>query len=236
MAPLYGAHLHVQAAEDDHRPTAKAAPPNLPSIFAVRHGPSMTTALDDEKRRLRAAAKARRAAAQANDAAAGEVAAEAVCRNLKSHVPLPAEAVVSAYWPMGSELDPRPLMRALHGEGHRIALPVVIAADRPLVFRAWSPGDELEPAAFNTRVPGPDKPELTPSVVLAPLLAFDREGYRLGYGGGFYDRTLAILRRRGAVLAVGLAYAAQEVRAVPRDRNDKRLDWIVTEAEAIRLE
>ncbi|MDX1575161.1 MAG: 5-formyltetrahydrofolate cyclo-ligase, partial [Kiloniellales bacterium] len=72
--------------------------------------------------------------------------------------------------------------------------------------------------------------------VLAPLLAFDRRGYRLGYGGGFYDRTLGILRGRGEALAVGLAYAAQEVPAVPHDANDRRLDWIVTEAEAIRLE
>lgn len=196
----------------------------------------MTAALDDEKRRLRAAAKARRAAA----AEVGSQAAEAVRGNLLAAVPLPAAAVVSAYWPMGSELDPRPLMSALHEAGHGIALPVVIEAERPLVFRAWSPGDALEPAAFGTRVPGPDKPALTPSVVLAPLLAFDRQGYRLGYGGGFYDRTLGILRSmsrgRGAVLAIGLAYAAQEVPAVPRDANDKRLDWIVTEAEAIRLE
>ncbi|MDX1575503.1 MAG: 5-formyltetrahydrofolate cyclo-ligase [Kiloniellales bacterium] len=192
----------------------------------------MTTTLRDEKRRLRAAAKARRATA----AASAVGAAEAVCRNLVATVPLPGEAVVSAYWPMGSELDPRPLMMALHRAGHKIALPVVIGADQPLVFRAWSPGDELEPAAFDTQVPGPDKPELTPAVVLVPLLAFDRRGYRLGYGGGFYDRTLGILRGRGEVLAVGLAYAAQEVPAVPHDGNDKRLDWIVTEAEAIRLE
>ena len=149
---------------------------------------------------------------------------------------LAAEAVVSAYWPMGSELDPRPLMLALQAAGHPIALPVVLEANQPLVFRAWSPGDELEPAAFNTRIPSPDKPELTPGVVLAPLLAFDRRGYRLGYGGGFYDRTLEILRARGDVLAIGLAYAGQEVPAVPRNPNDKRLDWIITEAEAIRLE
>ena len=149
---------------------------------------------------------------------------------------LAAEAVVSAYWPMGSELDPRLLMLALQAAGHPIALPVVLEANQPLVFRAWSPGDELEPAAFNTQIPSPDKPELTPGVVLAPLLAFDRRGYRLGYGGGFYDRTLENLRARGDVLAIGLAYAGQEVPAVPRGPTDKRLDWIVTEAEAIRLE
>ena len=192
----------------------------------------MTTNLDDEKRRLRGAAKARRAAA----AEASPDAAEAVSRMLRDRVPLPAGTAVSAYWPMGSELDPRPLMTALGEAGHPIALPVVIEAERPLLFRAWSPGDALEPAAFNTQVPSADKPEVVPQVVLAPLLAFDRAGYRLGYGGGFYDRTLARLRQDGDVLAIGLAYAGQEVPAVPRDANDKRLDWIVTEAEAIYLE
>jgi 5-formyltetrahydrofolate cyclo-ligase len=192
----------------------------------------MTTTLNEQKRRLRAEATTRRAAA----AKAGEGAADAVCRHLRTAVALAAEAVVSAYWPMGSELDPRPLMLALQAAGHPIALPVVLEANQPLVFRAWSPGDELEPAAFNTQIPSPDKPELTPGVVLAPLLAFDRRGYRLGYGGGFYDRTLENLRARGDVLAIGLAYAGQEVPAVPRGPTDKRLDWIVTEAEAIRLE
>jgi 5-formyltetrahydrofolate cyclo-ligase len=196
----------------------------------------MTTTLDEQKRRLRAVAKTRRAAAQAGEGVAGEGAAEAVSRNLRAAVPLPANAVVSAYWPMGSELDPRPLMMALQGAGHQIALPVVRETNQPLVFRAWSPGDDLEPAAFNTQIPSPDKPELTPGVVLAPLLAFDRRGYRLGYGGGFYDRTLEYLRARGGVLAIGIAYAGQEVPAVPRGPTDKRLDWIVTEAEAIRLE
>jgi len=195
-----------------------------------------TITLDEQKRRLRAVAKTRRAAAQAGEGAAGEGAAEAVSRNLRAAVPLPANAVVSAYWPMGSELDPRPLIMALQGAGHQIALPVVVEANQPLVFRAWSPGDDLEPAAFNTQIPSADKPELTPGVVLAPLLAFDRRGYRLGYGGGFYDRTLDILRNCGEVLAIGLAYAGQEMPAVPHDPNDKSLDWIVTEAAAIRLE
>jgi 5-formyltetrahydrofolate cyclo-ligase len=136
---------------------------------------------------------------------------------------------------MASEIDPRPLMQALDERGHGLALPVVAGAGQPLVFRAWTPGDPLRPAAFNTREPGPDKAEVTPRVLLVPLLAFDRAGYRLGYGGGFYDRTLAGLRAAGAALAVGLAFAGQEVESVPRDPNDSRLDWIVTEAEAIRI-
>ena len=192
----------------------------------------MTTTLDEQKRRLRAEAKTRRAAA----AEAGEGAADKVRRNLEAAVALPPEAVVSAYWPMDSELDPRPLMATLHAAGHPIALPVVLGKGRPLAFRAWAPGDALEPAAFGTRIPGADKPELVPGVILAPLLAFDRKGYRLGYGGGFYDRTLARLRALGRMLAVGLAYADQEVPAVPHGPGDRRLDWIVTEAEAIRPE
>ena len=196
----------------------------------------MTTTLDEEKRRLRAEAKTRRARAAEAAPTAARDAAQAVCRNLRSAIPLPAGAVVSAYWPMASELDPRPLMIELASDGHVLALPVVVGAGRPLAFRAWSPGDPLEPAAFGTQVPGADKPELSPAVILAPLLAFDRRGYRLGYGGGFYDRTLGHLRAACPVLAVGLAYAAQEVPAVPHDPNDKRLDWIVTEAEAIRPE
>ncbi len=191
----------------------------------------MTPSLDDEKRRLRAAARRRRAAA----AAAAPDAGDAVRERLLSAVALPPAAAVSAYWPMGSELDPRPLMRALDGRGHGLALPVVAGAGRPLVFRAWTPGDPLRPAAFNTREPGPDKAVMTPRALLVPLLAFDRAGYRLGYGGGFYDRTLAGLRLSGPVLAIGLAYAGQEVPAIPRDGNDSRLDWIVTEAEAIRI-
>lgn len=192
----------------------------------------MTVTVDQEKHRLRAAAKQRRAAA----AAAAGGASEAVRARLLAAVALPGRAVVSAYWPMGSELDPRPLMRALHARGHPVALPVVTDGGRPLIFRAWVPGDVLEPAVFNTRIPTADKPELTPRVVFVPLLAFDRCGYRLGYGGGFYDRTLAALRASDTVLAVGLAYAGQEVPDVPHDANDGRLDWIVTEAEAIRME
>ncbi len=190
----------------------------------------MIATLDDEKRRLRAEAKRRRAAA-----AAAEGAAEALRDRLLADLALPEGAVVSAYWPMGSERDPRPLMAALHGRGHPLALPAVAGPERPLVFRAWAPGDPLRPAAFNTREPGPDKPELSPRVLLVPLLAFDRTGYRLGYGGGFYDRTLAQLRDSGDVFAVGVAYAAQEVAEVPRDGSDQPVDWIVTEAESIDL-
>jgi 5-formyltetrahydrofolate cyclo-ligase len=193
---------------------------------------SETSALDERKRVLRSEAKHRRAAAAAEDP---EGAGYALCERVLDALAFPEGGVVSGYWPIGSEIDPRALMRHLHERGHPIALPVVIAKTRPLVFRAWRPGDPLEPAGFGTRVPIAAKPELEPCTLIVPLLAFDRAGYRLGYGGGFYDQTLTRLRRGGEVLAVGAAYAAQEVAEVPHGGDDQPLDWVVTEAEAIDI-
>ncbi len=185
--------------------------------------------LQEEKRALRKAAKAARAAAAAADRQAGGGAAAALRDRFLAAVPLAAEAVVSAYWPMGDEMDPRPLMEALAGRGHRLALPAVRAAGQPLDFRAWQPGDALLPAGFGTREPPATAEELRPGLLLVPLLAFDAAGYRLGYGGGFYDRSLALLRAAGDTLAVGLAYADQQVAAVPREATDQPLDLVVTE-------
>ncbi len=190
-----------------------------------------TSSLEERKRQARAAAKVARAEAAAEDPVAT---AYALCERVLPAIDFPSDCVVSAYWPIGSEIDPRPLMIHLHEDGHPIALPVTPARGNPLVFRAWRPDDTLEAAGFGTQVPLASQPELTPRVLIVPLLAFDRAGYRLGYGGGYYDRTLARLRQSGAVLAVGVAYAAQEVSQVPRDGNDQAVDWIVTEAESIR--
>ncbi len=150
-------------------------------------------------------------------------------------IDFPRRCVVSAYWPMGTEIDPRPLMERLHALGHPLCLPVVIGKGQALVFRAWTPGESLEPAGFGTLAPTADRPRLAPRVVLTPMLAFDRRGYRLGYGGGFYDRSLRALRAEHRLLAVGLGYGAQEVPLVPRDDKDQRLDWVVTETEAIAI-
>ncbi len=193
-------------------------------------------ALDRRKGDLRDEAKRRRAEAAARDP---EAAAQALSERALAALAVSAGClegcVVSAYWPMGSEIDPRPLMRRLHEAGHPIALPVVVGRGRPLVFRAWRPGEPLEPAGFGTRVPRAERAELTPRALIVPLLAFDRAGYRLGYGGGFYDRTLTQLQRAGETLALGAAYAGQEVAEVPHDTDDRRLDWVVTEAEAIEI-
>lgn len=188
--------------------------------------------LEDRKAELRREMRRRRAAAAA---VAPERAAQKAAAGLRGAVPVAPGATVSAYWPMGSELDPRPLMQELHAAGHPLCLPVVVRSGRPLAFRAWAPGDTLQPAGFGTQVPDEARPERRPELLIVPLLAFDRAGYRLGYGGGFYDRTLADLRATGRPTAVGFAFAAQEIAEVPRDEYDQKLDWIVTEAEAIAI-
>jgi 5-formyltetrahydrofolate cyclo-ligase len=144
-------------------------------------------------------------------------------------------AGVSAYWPLEDEFDPRPLFIELHRRGHPIGLPVILGKGQPLLFRRWTPDVALVRGSFRVMTPPPEAPEVVPQVLLVPLLAFDRAGYRLGYGGGFYDRTIAGLRASREVLAVGVALAAQEVSAVPRDDTDEPLDWVVTEQEAIRI-
>jgi 5-formyltetrahydrofolate cyclo-ligase len=138
-------------------------------------------------------------------------------------------AIVSGYMPMKSELDPRPLMRKLADAGARLALPVVIGRGLPLVMRAYAFGDALVRGVWDIRVPPPQAGEVEPDIVLAPLLAFDRSGNRLGYGAGYYDMTIAALRAKKPVVAVGMAFAAQEVDAVPTTPRDVRLDLVLTE-------
>ena len=188
--------------------------------------------LTQAKAGLRREAQRRRAEA-AQAAGDGQAVGAAIAEHMQAAVAIPDGAVVSGYWPMRSEVDPRPALAALHARGHPLCLPVVVGAGQPLRFRAWRPGDALVAGGFGTQVPDAGRAERVPRLLLVPLLAFDRAGYRLGYGGGFYDRTLRALRQGGDVLAVGLAFAAQEVAAVPHDATDARLDWIVTETAAI---
>ncbi len=188
--------------------------------------------LDEAKQSLRRSATTRRREAAArDDGAAGRALAETVLRDIA----LPDGAAVSGYWPIASEIDVAPLLRELAARGHRIALPAVTARDRPLVFRAWREGDAMADGPFGIREPLASAATIEPQVVLAPLLAFDRAGYRLGYGGGFYDRSLAELRAARPTLAIGVAWAAQEVRGVPHDGRDQPLDWVATQSEAISM-
>jgi 5-formyltetrahydrofolate cyclo-ligase len=141
--------------------------------------------------------------------------------------------VVSGFMPLDSEINPHPLMRKLAEKGARLALPVVSRRGQPLLMREWTFGEPLSAGVWGIREPEPEAQEVEPDILLVPLLAFDRAGYRVGYGGGYYDRTIARLRSRKPVLAVGLAFAAQEVSAVPATPRDARLDLVLTEREAI---
>lgn len=188
----------------------------------------------EDLRRAKAAARtaARRLRAGLDPAGAGERLAACFAAAFPT---LPAGTVVAGYWPLGDEIDVRPLLHHLARTGGRPVLPVMQGPGLPLRFRAWAPGQALRPGPFGVQEPGPEAPELVPSLVLVPLLAFDRTGMRLGYGAGFYDRTLALLRAGGPVTAVGIGHAAQEVPAVPHDGLDQPLDWVVTDRDAIRI-
>lgn len=138
--------------------------------------------------------------------------------------------VVSGFWSIRSEIDVRPLMLALSSAtGATLALPVVVGRGQGLSFRRWQAGLPLVEGPFGTAHPADSEPVLVPDLVLVPLLAFDRGRHRLGYGAGFYDRTLAGLRANGSVTAVGIAYADQEVAEVPVGDHDERLDLVLTE-------
>jgi 5-formyltetrahydrofolate cyclo-ligase len=144
-----------------------------------------------------------------------------------------AGAIVSGYSPIRSELDPVPLMRKLADRGAKLALPAVPARGKSLVFRAWSPGDRLTLGPLGILEPSPAMAELIPDIMLVPLAAFDRLGHRIGYGAGHYDFTLAHLRKVKPITAVGLAFAAQEIKAVPALAHDVALDYVLTEKKAL---
>lgn len=187
-----------------------------------------TTAL---KTALRTRAKAARDAAHAQSEALGGAAARQATQLLLGFLTPHAGKMTAGYMPLGSELDPRAAMARLHTRGP-VAVPVVEAKAQPLRFDLWMPDMEMLPGAFGALIPVSSAP-VVPEVVIVPMLAFNRDGHRLGYGGGFYDRTLAKLRASGPVFAVGLAYAGQEAHDVPVEPTDAPLDAIVTEREVL---
>jgi 5-formyltetrahydrofolate cyclo-ligase len=191
-----------------------------------------TSDILEAKKDLRARIKTWRAGLSAEVRAR---AAEAVARQgLDFLRPQPKSSVVSGFAPLADEFRVWPLLRRLNGEGFRLALPVMQGKGKPLVFRAWSPGDAMDSGVWGIAEPRADKAALEPDILIVPLLAFDRRGWRLGYGGGFYDRTLKGLRARRAVVAIGLAHDQQEVDAVPHLDYDQRLDWVLTPSGPIR--
>jgi 5-formyltetrahydrofolate cyclo-ligase len=156
---------------------------------------------------------------------------------LSAHVlrdwPIAPGAVVAGFWPMGREIDIRPLLLGLHARGHPIALPITPPRGQPLRFHRWHPDQALHRGPMGTSEPAPDAETLTPDLILVPLLAFDSAGRRLGYGGGYYDRTLAALPH---ATRLGCAYAAQRLDEVPAGEDDARLHAVATEHGIIRCE
>ncbi|MBM3489801.1 MAG: 5-formyltetrahydrofolate cyclo-ligase [Alphaproteobacteria bacterium] len=182
--------------------------------------------LKTEKQWLRGEARAHRvrlaAAAPAN---AGELAAE---HFLAAFAPGRGH-VVSVYWPLPEEFDTRPLLVRLQAAGCVVALPVVVGRGQPLVFRRWQPGETLAEGPLGLREPLPRAAQVVPQLVVAPLLACDGQGYRLGYGGGYYDRSLRALRASARTSAVGYAFAGQRVERLPHGPNDEPLDALAHE-------
>lgn len=180
--------------------------------------------LNAEKSRLRAELKRARAASRAAHPGAGEALALKLSGVL-GELCLSGPGFLAGYWPTGSEIDPRPAMQA---SGLSLLLPVVIKRDEALAFRRWSPGDPLARGLAGTQEPCVQAESETPDIVLVPGLGFDVEGFRLGYGGGYYDRTLVALRSRRKVLAIGLCFDEQVIAQIPRGPFDQRVDWILT--------
>lgn len=154
----------------------------------------------------------------------------ALTRNLMQVLASHDGKVLSGYWPIRGEADPRPAMEQHRGP---ICLPVVTGPGQPLLFRRYD--GALEAGSYGTSHPPATAPVLVPQVLIVPLAGFDRAGHRLGYGGGFYDRTLAGLRAGGRVTAIGFAYAVQEIREIPAEITDQQLDFIVTDREILRI-
>jgi 5-formyltetrahydrofolate cyclo-ligase len=141
--------------------------------------------------------------------------------------------IVSGFMPMKTEINPIPLMRKLADTGALLALPAIAGRGKPLIMRAWKFGAPLKAGQWGIREPGPEAPEVAPDILIVPLACFDRGGHRIGYGAGYYDMTINALRTKKQVIAVGVAFAAQEIPKVPATERDARLDLVLTEREII---
>ena len=192
----------------------------------------MSKTILEQKQALRARIKAWRAGCAAeSQARAGAAVAELGLQFLGADR---AGATVAGFAPLPDEFRLWPLLRRLNGERVPLALPVMQGKGKPLLFRAWQPGEATAAGVWGIAEPTPDKPVVEPEILLVPLLAFDRKGWRLGYGGGFYDRTLRGLRALKPIVAVGIGYDEQCVDAVPHLDYDERLDWVLTPSGPIR--
>lgn len=187
--------------------------------------------LRDEKSRLRAVALQRRAAMGAHARAEASRRAAGWAVDLILAQPVRCVSLFSA---IHDEIDPRPLAAALREQGMALALPEVVRLGQPLLFRHWAVDDPLLPKGrYAIPTPAPDAPIVVPDVVMVPLAAYDAEGFRIGYGAGFYDRSLALLRAQGPVRAFGFAFSCQQVARVPRETHDEAVDWMITQDGAV---
>jgi 5-formyltetrahydrofolate cyclo-ligase len=192
---------------------------------------SRVDALAQEKAELRRAAQACRDAlpVELRKAAADAIAARVFPLRVAPGI------IVSGFMPLKSEINPLPLMRKLTDAGASLALPAVAGRGKPLVMRSWQWGEPLAAGVWGIREPMPKAPEVEPDILLVPLLAFDRSGHRIGYGAGYYDLTIAQLRAKKPIAAVGLAFAVQELSRVPATAFDAPLDLVLTEKDTIDL-
>jgi len=188
-------------------------------------------AIQAAKIELRRSALARR---NALFAARGAEAAELLVGQISKSLPVAAGRKIAGYWPIGSELDCKPALEDLHARGARLCLPVAGQRGDRLIFRAWKPSDVLETGPFGTSHPSAAE-TVEPDILLVPLLAFDDAGHRLGYGAGYYDRTLAILRAAKPITAWGVAFDEQEEPSVPIDATDVKLDGLITDKRLLRF-
>jgi len=185
---------------------------------------------EDKKRLRRKAEAARYRLAHATPGAAA-----AITQSFFNSISIASGVIVAGYVPARGEADPLPLMKRLRTVGHPLALARVAEKGQPLHFHLWRDNEVPLKSTLGMMEAAADWPSIIPDVLLIPLLGFDKNGYRLGYGGGFYDRSLHSLRMRASVLAVGIAFAGQEM-VLPHDERDERLDWIVTEKNSWQVE
>jgi 5-formyltetrahydrofolate cyclo-ligase len=183
----------------------------------------------EQKKELRGATLALRDALSPTARAA---AAEAIAKRAFPLAIAPG-MIVSGFSPVKTEINPIPLMRKLADAGASLALPVIVGRGHALIMRAWDFGAPLESGQWGIREPTPDAAEVAPDILIVPLVAFDRTGQRIGYGAGYYDMTIAALRAKKKIVAIGIAFAAQEISKVPATERDERLDLVLTERETI---
>ena len=205
----------------------------LPNLFSSRKRKRLPSDRMPDLPATPSKGKLRAAALAARDKLSGRqrtaAAAALAARGLP--VEITAGTVVAGYSPIRNEIDPAPLMQSLALRGARLALPAVPARGKSLAFRAWSPQDRLMLGPLGIPEPSPAAAELVPDIILVPLAAFDRLGHRIGYGAGHYDHTLAHLRKSKPVTTIGLAFAAQEIEAIPALQHDVALDYVLTETK-----